>query len=78
MRRLSHHASIVVWDGCNECQVYMGTDTAVYAEFVLAQVAAEDASRAVEDEASLAARAVAAEARCVCGGARRRSGCTGN
>ena len=47
MRRLSHHASIVVWDGCNECQVYMGTDTAVYAEFVLAQVAAEDASRAV-------------------------------
>ena len=27
VRRLSSHASIVLWDGCNECQVKMGTPT---------------------------------------------------
>ena len=26
VRRLSHHPSIVMWDGCNECRVMMGTD----------------------------------------------------
>ena len=47
VRRLSHHASIVMWDGCNECRVIMGTDTAIYATFVMTVVAQEDASRAV-------------------------------
>lgn len=47
IRRLSHHASIVIWDGCNECQVIMHTPTSIYATFVLTVVAEEDASRAV-------------------------------
>jgi hypothetical protein len=47
IRRLSHHASIVIWDGCNECQVYMNTSTAVYATFVMTVVAEEDSSRAI-------------------------------
>ena len=47
IRRLSHHPSIVVWDGCNECQVKMGTETGIYATFVLAVVAEEDTSRPV-------------------------------
>ncbi|CAK0819957.1 unnamed protein product [Prorocentrum cordatum] len=47
VRRLSHHASIVIWDGCNECQVKMGTDTGIYATFVMTVVAQEDKSRVV-------------------------------
>lgn len=47
IRRLSHHPSIVVWDGCNECQVKMNTGTAIYATFVLTVVAEEDQSRAL-------------------------------
>ena len=47
IRRLSSHTSIVVWDGCNECRVVMGTPTAVYASFVMTIVAEEDRSRAV-------------------------------
>jgi beta-mannosidase len=47
MRRLSHHPSIVIWDGCNECQVVIGTPTGIYATFVLAVVAQEDASRVI-------------------------------
>jgi len=47
VRRLSAHPSIVIWDGCNECRVVMGTSTAVYATFVMTVVAQEDASRAV-------------------------------
>ena len=27
VRRLASHPSIVVWDGCNECRVLMGTGT---------------------------------------------------
>lgn len=34
IRRLSSHASIVLWDGCNECRVLMGTNTGIYATFV--------------------------------------------
>eukprot|EP01043_Picozoa_sp_COSAG02_P027101 COSAG02_NODE_1582_length_11838_cov_3.471420_5_plen_105_part_00 len=34
IRRLSSHASIVLWDGCNECRVLMGTGTGIYATFV--------------------------------------------
>lgn len=47
IRRLSNHPSIVMWDGCNECQVVMGTDTGIYATFVMTVVAEEDASRVV-------------------------------
>ncbi|EDQ89184.1 uncharacterized protein MONBRDRAFT_8157 [Monosiga brevicollis MX1] len=47
IRRLSHHPSIVMYDGCNECQVVIGTDTGIYATFVMAVVAEEDPSRAV-------------------------------
>jgi len=47
VRRLSSHASIVVWDGCNECQVIMDTGTGIYAKFVMTVVAEEDKSRAV-------------------------------
>ena len=47
IRRLSSHASIAIWDGCNECQVVMGTNTGIYATFVMTVVAEEDASRAV-------------------------------
>lgn len=47
IRRLSHHASIVIWDGCNECQVKMDTDTGIYATFVMTVVAQEDQSRVV-------------------------------
>lgn len=47
VRRLSHHASIIVWDGCNECQVYMNNPTSIYATFVMTVVAQEDQSRAV-------------------------------
>jgi len=47
VRRLSSHASIVIWDGCNECQVKMGTDTEIYATFVMTVVAEEDTSRTI-------------------------------
>eukprot|EP00937_MAST-01D_sp_MAST-1D-sp2_P002784 g2784.t1 len=42
VRRLAHHASVVVYDGCNEC-----SGSGRYADFVMATVAAEDASRPV-------------------------------
>lgn len=47
VRRLSHHPAIVIWDGCNECHVVIGTPTGIYATFVMAIVAQEDASRVV-------------------------------
>ena len=47
IRRLSHHASIVIWDGCNECHVVIGTPTGIYATFVMTLVASEDQSRVV-------------------------------
>ena len=47
VRRLSSHASLVIWDGCNECRVLMGSPTAVYATFVMTVAAEEDRSRAV-------------------------------
>jgi len=47
VRRLSSHVSIVVWDGCNECRVKMGTPTGIYATFVMTVVAEEDKSRAI-------------------------------
>lgn len=47
IRRLSHHPSIAIWDGCNECQVKMKTDTEIYATFVMTVVAEEDRSRSL-------------------------------
>eukprot|EP00403_Amphidinium_massartii_P026586 CAMPEP_0178395896 /NCGR_PEP_ID=MMETSP0689_2-20121128/13452_1 /TAXON_ID=160604 /ORGANISM="Amphidinium massartii, Strain CS-259" /LENGTH=952 /DNA_ID=CAMNT_0020016559 /DNA_START=255 /DNA_END=3113 /DNA_ORIENTATION=+ len=47
VRRLAQHTSIALWDGCNECIVKMGTPTEVYALFVMAVIAEEDASRAI-------------------------------
>eukprot|EP00435_Cladocopium_sp_Y103_P024112 s4048_g5.t2 len=47
VRRLSSHPSIVIWDGCNECTVLMGTKTEIYATFVMTVVAEEDDSRSI-------------------------------
>jgi beta-mannosidase len=50
VRRLSHHPSIVLFDGCNECTVVTSdpeSETAVYASFVMTTVANEDKSRIV-------------------------------
>ena len=47
IRRLASHPSIVVWDGCNECHVVIGTGTGIYATFVMTVVAEEDKSRPV-------------------------------
>ena len=35
IRRLAHHPAIVIWDGCNECTVIIGSDTGIYATFVM-------------------------------------------
>ncbi len=45
VRRLGHHASLVVIDGCNECHVILNTSTGVYATFVMQTVVDEDMSR---------------------------------
>eukprot|EP00698_Gefionella_okellyi_P004282 TRINITY_DN13971_c0_g1_i1.p1 TRINITY_DN13971_c0_g1~~TRINITY_DN13971_c0_g1_i1.p1 ORF type:complete len:1022 (-),score=216.49 TRINITY_DN13971_c0_g1_i1:104-3169(-) len=42
IRRLSHHPSIVIWDGCNECG-----GQGLFASFVVTTVASEDTSRPV-------------------------------
>jgi len=42
VRRLSHHPSIVIWDGCNECG-----GQGIYSSFVVTTVAQVDQSRAV-------------------------------
>lgn len=47
VRSLSSHPSIVVWSGCNECDVIMGTPTEIYASFVMKTVASEDDSRSI-------------------------------
>jgi len=47
VRRLSHHPSIVMWDGGNEIVVTPNTYTYVYAVFVMSIVADEDQSRVV-------------------------------
>ena len=45
IRRLSHHPSLALIDGCNECHVIIGTPTGIYATFVLTVVMEEDMSR---------------------------------
>merc|ERR1740121_939380 len=47
VRRLSAHPSIVIWDGCNECQVFMEGPSSIYAKFILKVVVEEDKSRSV-------------------------------
>ena len=47
VRSLAPHPSIVVWNGCNECQVVMGTPTEIYATFVMQTVAEEDSTRSI-------------------------------
>jgi hypothetical protein len=42
VRGLSHHPSVAVWDGCNECN-----GQGLYASFVMTTVAEEDTSRAI-------------------------------
>ena len=42
VRGLSHHPSVAVWDGCNECN-----GQGLYASFVMTTVASEDQSRAI-------------------------------
>jgi hypothetical protein len=47
IRSLASHPSIVVWDGCNECQVVMGEKSEIYATFVLSVVTREDDTRSI-------------------------------
>jgi len=47
VRSLASHPSIVIWNGCNECQVVMGTESEIYATFVLQIVAQEDDTRSI-------------------------------
>ena len=44
IRRLSHHPSIVIWDGCNECNA-LNTSTIITVELPI--VASEDNTRAI-------------------------------
>lgn len=47
IRRLSHHPSIVLWDGNNEVPVNMWQPSSLFATFVMTIVAEEDQSRAI-------------------------------
>lgn len=47
IRRLSHHPSILMYDGCNECEVRLDDPTAVYVTFVIATILQEDTSHHV-------------------------------
>lgn len=47
IRSLASHTSIVVWNGCNECDVVMGTPSEIYATFVMQIVAEEDNTRCI-------------------------------
>lgn len=47
IRRLSHHASISLWDGVNEVVVGPNDSSEIFASFVMTIVAQEDQSRAI-------------------------------
>eukprot|EP00037_Helgoeca_nana_P028404 m.334008 g.334008 ORF g.334008 m.334008 type:complete len:757 (-) comp27747_c0_seq3:1006-3276(-) len=48
IRRIGHHTSLALIDGCNECTVVMTNPaTAIYATFVMRVVASEDPSRPI-------------------------------
>jgi len=47
VRSLASHPSIAIWNGCNECQVVMGTPSEIYASFVMSIVAEEDDTRSI-------------------------------
>lgn len=47
VRSLASHPSLLVWNGCNECSVEMGTPTEIYATFVMKTVVEEDDTRPI-------------------------------
>jgi len=47
VRSLASHPSLLVWNGCNECSVVMGTPSEIYANFVMKIVAEEDDTRPI-------------------------------
>ena len=47
VRNLASHPSIVLWSGCNECSVVMGTPSEIFATFVMRIIAEEDNTRIV-------------------------------
>jgi beta-mannosidase len=47
VRSLASHPSLLVWNGCNECSVVMGTPSEIYATFVMKAVAEEDDTRPI-------------------------------
>ncbi len=47
VRSLMFHPSIVLWNGCNECERKMDTTTDIYSNFVMRVVAEEDNGRPI-------------------------------
>lgn len=47
VRSLASHPSLLVWNGCNECEVVMDTPSEIYAAFVMKTVAEEDDTRPI-------------------------------
>jgi len=47
VRSLASHPSLLVWSGCNECDVVMGTASEIYATLVMKTVADEDDTRPI-------------------------------
>lgn len=47
VRSLSSHPSLLLWNGCNECSVEMGTPSEIYATFVMETVVDEDDTRPI-------------------------------
>ena len=47
VRSLASHPSLLIWNGCNECAVVMGTPSEIYATFVMKIVAEEDDTRPI-------------------------------
>ncbi len=47
VRSLASHPCLLLWNGCNECAVEMGTPSEIYATFVMKIVAEEDDTRPI-------------------------------